>query len=268
MDQDARRRRFADAARRPRPGPGLLCLLCLLVGAEADPGCDEAALRAATAELDRLAAQVAARVAADADGPEVWAAALRDVLGGRHGFHGRPSDYARLDSSALHRVLLRRRGLPILLSVVWIEVGRRAGAPVYGVGLPGHFVVGVGEPDGHHLVVDPFDGGGTLTTDGPDGARAADPLDIVARVLTNIRVWAADRPEQSAVGLWAVDLALLLPRHPARLRLDRARLLVERGEYALGASELESYADLVAPVDRTAAETVRRQARSARALLN
>jgi hypothetical protein len=61
---------------------------------------------------------------------------------------------------------------------------------------------------------------------------------------------------------------MLLPRHPARLRLERARLLVERGEFARGAAELEEYADVVAAVDRSAAGVLRRQARAARALLN
>jgi hypothetical protein len=81
-------------------------------------------------------------------------------------------------------------------------------------------------------------------------------------------VWAAERPEHSAVALWAIDLALLLPRRPARLRLERAQLLVERGDFAGGAAEMESYAEVVAELDRSAAETIRRQARSARAQLN
>ncbi|MCZ9344314.1 transglutaminase-like domain-containing protein, partial [Streptomyces sp. TRM76130] len=81
-------------------------------------------------------------------GPHAWAVALRELLGEGHGFRGSPADYRRLDASLLHRVLARRRGLPILLSVVWIEVARRAGAPVYGVALPGHFVVGFGAGPG------------------------------------------------------------------------------------------------------------------------
>ncbi|MET8669539.1 transglutaminase-like domain-containing protein [Streptomyces tendae] len=276
------RRRFAEEARSERPD---LATLCLLVGAEADGTLDEAGLDAAQVELDRLAGQLPFRPGT----PRAWAVALRDLLGERYGFHGVAADYQRLESSLLHEVLRRRRGLPILLSVVWLEVARRAGAPVYGVALPGHFVVGLGTESGpgsgaleERVLVDPFDGGRVLS--GPDaevlvvGATGAElrasmlepaaPLDVVSRVLNNIRAWAARRPEQSAVGLWAIDLALLLPAHAARLRYERARLLVQRGEFAAGAGELEAYAEVVGAVDQAVAEEVRGEARAARAMLN
>ncbi|MGW1162762.1 transglutaminase family protein [Streptomyces sp. NPDC002519] len=268
------RRRFGAEARSARPD---LAALCLLVGAAADGTLDEAGLDAAQIELDRLAGQVPFAPG----GPRAWALALADVLGGRCGFHGSAADYERLESSLLHEVLRRRRGLPILLSVVWMEVARRAGAPVYGVALPGHFVVGFG-PREHQVLADPFDGGRLLSeadagllVAGATGASLdpsmltpADPLDVVLRVLNNIRAWAAARPERTDVALWAVELSLLLPSHPARLRYERAQLLVQRGDFLRGAAELEAYADVVAGVDETAAEQVRGQARAARALLN
>ncbi|MGV9242954.1 transglutaminase family protein [Streptomyces sp. NPDC003710] len=268
------RRRFGDEARSARPD---LATLCLLVGAAADGGLDEAGMDAAQIELDRLAGELPY---APGD-PRAWALALADVLGGRCGFHGSAADYERLESSLLHEVLRRRRGLPILLSVVWIEVARRAGAPVYGVALPGHFVVGFG-PLEEQVLADPFDGGRLLSAAdagllvaGATGAALhpsmltpADPLDVVLRVLNNVRAWAAARPERSDVALWAVELSLLLPSHPARLRYERASLLVQRGDFLRGAEELDAYADVVADVDETAAERVRGQARAARALLN
>lgn len=178
-------------------------------------------------------------------------------------------------------VLRRRRGLPILLSVVWLEVARRAGAPVYGVALPGHFVVGFGPPE-EQVLADPFDGGRVLTGADADllvqGATGtplepsmlvpAAPLDVVQRILNNIRAWAAPRPERSDVGLWAVELALLLPAHPARLRYERGQLLVQRGEFTQGAEELDAYAHLIEVVDESAAHKVRQEAHSARAMLN
>ncbi|MER7477122.1 transglutaminase-like domain-containing protein [Streptomyces sp. NPDC126510] len=268
------RRRFAEEARSERPD---LSTLCLLVGAEADGELDEAGLDAAQIELDRLAGLLPYRPA----GPRAWAVALRELLGDRMGFHGTPGDYQRLESSLLHEVLVRRRGLPILLSVVWMEVARRAGAPVYGVALPGHFVVGFG-PDEGQVLADPFDGGRVLTgadaellVAGATGAgiepsmlRPADPLDVVLRILNNVRAWAAARPERSDVALWAVELSLLLPSHPARLRYERAQLLVQRGEFLGGASELEAYAEVVSAVDEGAAERVRGEALAARAMLN
>jgi hypothetical protein len=96
----------------------------------------------------------------------------------------------------------------------------------------------------------------------------ADPLDIVLRVLNNIRAWAAARPERSDVALWSVELSLLLPSHPARLRYERAQLLVQRGDFLTGAAELDAYANVVAAVDEPAASRVRQQAHAARAMLN
>jgi regulator of sirC expression with transglutaminase-like and TPR domain len=268
------RQRFAEEARSERPD---LSALCLLIGAETDGSLDEAGIDAAQAELDRLAGELPYRPG----GPDAWAEAVRGLLGDRYGFHGTPGDYQRPESSLLHEVLRRRRGLPILLSVVWLEVARRAGAPVYGVALPGHFVVGFGTA-AERVLADPFDGGRVLT--GPDadllvvgatGAplrpsmlQPAPPLEVVQRVLNNIRAWAAARPERSDVGLRAVELALLIPSHPARLRYERGQLLVQRGEFVAGAEELAAYADLIEVVDEPAAGKVRQEARIARAKLN
>jgi regulator of sirC expression with transglutaminase-like and TPR domain len=308
------RRAFAEEARSERPD---LALLCLLMGAQADGELDAAGIDAAQMELDRLAGELPYRPG----GPRAWATALAGLLGGHYDFHGTAADYHRLESSLLHSVLARRRGLPILLCVVWIEVARRAGAPVYGVALPGHFVVGIGpygerlaageagtggagseEPqEARHpggprdaapaapggeladqLLVDPFHGGRILgaddarklvagTTGGPLDASAlvpAQPLDVIVRILNNIRAWAGARPEHSDVALWAVELLLLLPSHPAQLRHERAELLVQRGDYVAGAAELEAYAELVATVDPRAAGVLRQEALAARAMLN
>ncbi|MFJ2827621.1 tetratricopeptide repeat protein [Streptomyces sp. NPDC087263] len=268
------RRRFGEEARAERPD---LAVLCLLVGAAADGGLDQAGMDAAQIELDRLAGLLPFRPG----GPRSWAAALGELLGGRCEFRGSLGDYQRLGSSLLHEVLRRRRGLPILLSVVWMEVARRAGAPVYGVALPGHFVVGFGPPE-QQILADPFDGGRVLTGSdaellvaGATGApldaamlSPADPLDVVLRILNNIRAWAAARPERSDVALWAVELSLALPSHPARLRYERAQLLVQRGDFLGGAVELDAYADVVAAVDEAAGDRVRQQAHAARSMLN
>ncbi|MDH6440211.1 UNVERIFIED_CONTAM: regulator of sirC expression with transglutaminase-like and TPR domain [Streptomyces canus] len=268
------RRRFAEEARSERPD---LSALCLLVGAQADGELDETGIDAAQIELDRLAGQLPFRPG----GPRSWAVSLRELLGDRCGFRGAPVDYQRLESSLLHEVLRRRRGLPILLSVVWMEVARRAGAPVYGVALPGHFVVGFGPPE-EQVLADPFDGGRVLSGGDaellvagatgssldPSMLSPADPLDVVQRILNNVRAWAAARPERSDVALWAVELSLLLPSHSARLRYERAQLFVQRGDFVQGAIELDAYAEVVAAVDEPAAARVRQQAHAARAMLN
>ncbi|MFJ7148607.1 tetratricopeptide repeat protein [Streptomyces sp. NPDC100445] len=268
------RQRFAEEARSERPD---LSALCLLIGAEADGSLDEAGIDTAQAELDRLAGELPYRPG----GPRAWAEAVRGLLGARHGFRGTPGDYQRLESSLLHEVLRRRRGLPILLSVVWLEVARRAGAPVYGVALPGHFVVGFGSGP-EQVLADPFDEGRVLTgadaellVAGGTGAsldpallEPAPPLEVVQRVLNNIRAWAAARPERSDIALRAVELGLLVPAHPARLRYERGQLLVQRGQFTAGADELDAYAELIEVVDEPAAGKVRQEARIARSKLN
>ncbi|WP_418958963.1 transglutaminase-like domain-containing protein [Streptomyces tritici] len=269
---------FAAEARTERPD---LTRLCLLLGAACDPLATQQDLDDADVELDRLAGLLPYGTRS----PRAWAAALAGLLGGREGFHGVPADYERLESSLLHHVLRRRRGLPILLSVIWLEVARRAHAPVYGVALPGHFVVGLGDPLApleDQVLADPFAAGRELTardaellvagatgeTLDPSMLQPADPLDIVRRILNNIRAWAAPRPERSDLALIALDLQLLLPSHPARLRYERAELLVQRGEFLEGAAEMESYADVVAAVEPTIADRLRTRAKAARAMLN
>lgn len=132
------------------------------------------------------------------------------------------------------------------------------------------------------MLADPFAGGRLLTGEdastlvsGATGApfdpamlAPADPLEVVLRILNNIRAWAAARPERTDVQLWAVELSLLLPAHPARLRYEHAQLLVERGDFVRGAVEMEEYAEVVAAVDQGAADEIRGRARSARAMLN
>ncbi|WP_051944970.1 transglutaminase family protein [Streptacidiphilus rugosus] len=277
------RARFAEEAREERPD---LALLCLLMGFEVDleavGGHLDEALAPALRALDRLAARVAAAVRerAPQDAAET-AAVLAGVLAGSADLRGGPSVYKRLESSLLHEVLRRGRGLPITVSAVWIAVGGLAGLPVYGVGLPGHFVVGVGDPADDHVLVDPFRGGQLLSLDeaaelaaeagfrlSPDLLRPAEPLDIVLRVLSNIRNWAAARPEHARTQLWATELSLLLPRHPAQLRLERAELLVKTGHFLEGAAEMEEYATILDAFDPDSAARVRLEAKASRHRLN
>ena len=234
-----------------RDEPVDLGLACALMAVEAYPGADPAV---AVAALDALADRV----------PDAGPAPdrLRTVLGGHR---GGPEDYDQLAASLLPDVLQRRRGLPILLSVVWLEVAKRVQIPAYGIGLPGHFVVGVGDPDGHHVVVDPFTGGRRYAVTAPH--RPWEPVEVLQRVLANIRAWAGPA-ERWATRRWALELGLLLPRHPLDLRRELAELKIGLGDYLEGAAELDAYADVMDPLDPDNAETVRRQARSARARLN
>lgn len=298
------RARFAEVVRRT---PIDLALACQLIAAEADPSAEHADV---AGTLDRLAAEarpvLAARVAAAgatgpagvaggvaglaggrsepvtgarAPAPAVAAEALRESLGLRAGFAGSEEDYDDLRSSLLPAVLLRRRGLPIMLSVVWLEVAARLGIPAYPVGLPGHMVVAIGTPQ-DNVLVDPFAGGRLITVhDAAARVRAAgmpfsrtqlapmSPEDLLARVLGNIRVLAA-RADAVGVRLWAVELSLLLPHHPASLRRERGELRIRRGDFLGGARDLTTFADAVDAAEPAAAAAARAAAIAARARLN
>lgn len=245
---DASRALFAETV---HADPVDLALACLLIGAEVEPTLE---LAQSLAKLDELAGAVDLTLAP--------APALRAVLAG---FTGDAHDYGDLRSSLLHEVLARRAGLPILLSVVWIEVARRRSIPAYGIGLPGHFIVLVA-----HDYVDPFGGGATVdVSEVPENyLRPWAAHEILLRILTNIRVWAQRSSARARVRLWAVELSLLLPHHPPGLLRERGHVLVSLGDFARGARDLEAYADAVAAAHPATAEEVTLQAGAARARLN
>ena len=183
---------FAAVAQQPDPPlEDLAFALAAEFGA-----CDEAAARA---HLDWYAAEVR-------DAPGSDAERLTAVLGRRHGFTGDRDHYDDPVNSMLDRVLERRRGLPILLSAVYVAVGRRAGIGVDGIGLPGHFVVAVGPQ-----LLDPFDRGAPLPGTPP---APWPPKDIAMRMLNNL-VGAYERRGNLAHALTAAELRLHLPAEPA-----------------------------------------------------
>ncbi|MDX6226688.1 MAG: hypothetical protein QOI76_78 [Frankiales bacterium] len=270
----ASRERFAALV---RAEPVDLARAALLVGAEIEPDLDVAA---ADAAIDEMAAAVPAGVAGEP--AAVSAARLGEAL---HRFSGRREDFSELRSSLLHEVIRRRRGLPILLAVLWVEVGRRAGIATYPVGMPGHFLVGVGDPDGDHVLVDAYRGGlvvslaeaERLAVDSagialvPAHLRPTEPVEVLMRLLTNIRIFAAGLTaslDNVATRLWAVELSLLLPRHPVDLRRERAELLVRLGGFISAADEFERFAVAIEATNPEGAEAARAAARISRARCN
>jgi len=125
-------------------------------------GTPPAARRSAESVLDAAASAVRERTAGTRSSFQK-ARLLARVLSEEQGFAGDEDDYYDPRNVLLGPLLERRKGMPILLSVLWMEVGRRAGIPVAGIGLPGHFVVRVGPPPG--TLADPFAGGVPLTVD-------------------------------------------------------------------------------------------------------
>ncbi len=159
---------------------------------------------AALDELDRLGRDLADAAAGQ---PEEQVERCAAVLGGQHGFVGNREEYDHPDNSMLDLVLERRTGLPILLSVVYVEAARRAGIPLVGVGLPGHFVVGhfgVAPP----ILLDPFSRGRVVTEEvRPADVRPWGAHETALRMLNNL------------VGSYAVRGDLARAITAARLRL-------------------------------------------------
>jgi serine protease Do len=113
-------------------------------------------------EVDRLGRSVAARLGKDAT-PQARLEALNRFLFQERGFHGSRSEYYARANSYLNEVIDDREGLPITLSVLYIELARRVGLNVVGVALPGHFVVRHEPPGAPAQVIDVFDSGKLLS---------------------------------------------------------------------------------------------------------
>jgi regulator of sirC expression with transglutaminase-like and TPR domain len=179
---------------------------------------------AALSRLDKLGEEVR-----DAPGAEPLTN-LGAVLGRRYGYAGDRDSYDDPANSMLDVVLERRAGLPILLSVVYVEVARRAGLELAGVGLPGHFVVGRFQPP-PVVLLDPFGGGVPLEVPGFDDVRPWGPHETALRMLNNL-VGSYTRRNDIGRAIRAAEMRLELPVEDAgtaeaigaELRALRARL--------------------------------------------
>ena len=112
-------------------------------------------------QLDDMAAEMRDRIGWRVSGEEA-VKALSRYLFTEQGFRGNSRNYYEADNSYLNRVLDRRTGIPISLSVVYLLVGQRLGLPVFGIGMPGHFLIKF-ESDRYKIFVDCFNGGALLT---------------------------------------------------------------------------------------------------------
>jgi regulator of sirC expression with transglutaminase-like and TPR domain len=159
---------------------------CLLIGTFVDPHLDGFDY---LGRLDRMAAAV--------DGSTHLA--LRRIVSIQEGIGGNTEDYENIDNGFLHRVLDSRRGWPIIVSAIWIEVGRRAGLEMAGVGLPGHFLVyaagqlvdpfhfgeAIGADEAARLVAESMGGKPRLE---PAWLAPVDSRTILGRIILNLQI--------------------------------------------------------------------------------
>jgi regulator of sirC expression with transglutaminase-like and TPR domain len=230
--------RFAALVRRQdRPLPVDEALL--LIAAHADPTLD---LATELGRIDALAAQV--------DDPSVDG--LRELLFDRLGFAGDRDTYYAAENSLLPCVIERRLGIPLSLTLLAMEVGRRVGVELEGIGMPGHYLARpVGEPD---RFLDLYDGGRELDVEGChelfERVQHGMPWDVrylepdapwtrISRTLSNL-AGAFRRSGDRPALCWALQLALLLPSGSDRERRELGLLLSASGRYDEAADVLEA----------------------------
>ena len=238
-----------------------LARACLLIAQDAYPALD---VDRYMGEIERMAIRLRGRLP-QSGGAEERVVALNQFLYGDLGYWGNTEDYDDPRNSYLNEVIERKTGIPITLSILYMEVGRRIGLPLEGVSFPGHFLVRL-KLRGGMLVLDPFSGGAPQSEDElrrrikrviPDGVAddlpAADlPLDqfleaatnrqILSRVLRNLkRVYReSDKPERMLDVL--NRMLLVTPDASAELR-DRG-LVYQRLEcYRAALKDLTDYSE-------------------------
>ena len=234
---------------------------CLLIAQDAYPDLD---VERYIGEIERMATRLRASLAPSAAGEE-RVVALNQLLYEELGYWGNTQDYYDPRNSYLNEVIDRRTGMPITMSILYMELGRRIGLPVEGVSFPGHFLVRV-RLRGGMLVLDPFSGGAPQSEDElrsrvkrviPDGVAddlpASElPLDqflepatnrqILARVLRNLKgiYRKANKPERMLDVL--NRMLLVTPDASAELR-DRGYVYQRLECYRAAFKDLTDYAE-------------------------
>ncbi len=226
----------------------------LVIASEAYPQLDIAAY---LQRIDELALTLRQRLRADI-APAEKLTMLNHYMFTEIGFAGNIEDYYDPRNSYLNEVIDRRLGIPITLSVLYIEVGRRLGLPLRGVSFPGHFLVKCALRDGA-VVVDTYAKGAVLGIKdlqqrlrvlsggmavAPEAVMrllsVAQPADIVARMLRNLKAIHNERGDK-ARALTTMNQVLDLCPHAADDYRERARLLEDMECFQAALKDFESY---------------------------
>lgn len=226
--------------------------------------------------VDELAKRVANKTP-DADDPPRMIAALNEVLFQEEVFRGNTVDYYDPRNSFLQNVLDRQMGIPISLALVYMEVAQRVGFPLFGVGMPGHFLLKHYDVDGRSMLIDVFERGSIVTEEDcrqklksiysgqltlqPEFLLPITRRQMLTRMLNNLRsVYISQRDFRRAVQV--VDLILVIyPRSPEDVK-QRAMLRHNLNDYRGAISDFEEYV-MMSP-DASDAEEIKQAALSLR----
>jgi len=227
--------------------------------------------------LDRLDefGDVVRKEAAEAQTSLEIITALNTALFERLGFHGNRDTYYDPRNSYLNEVIDRRTGIPITLTVVYIEVARRIGFPIKGVGLPFHFIAKHQSPGGD-LFIDPFNAGRLVGSAGckelisemsggkldlqSSHLEAVSNKQILTRMLSNLLGIYSMSDHRRALSI--IDRLLLINPESASHIRDRGLLLAKIGDRKNAIAELERYLEHMP--EAPDADTIREQIRSIR----
>ena len=205
-------------------------------------------------QLDGLGQVVELRIG-DERNPYRIIAALNTVLFKELGFQGNRSEYYDPKNSFLNDVITRKKGIPISLSVVYMEVARRVGLSLEGIGFPGHFLVKYDDGD-VEILIDVFDGGEIRAREDldrmlqqlyrgqvsyqPGFVAALGKRDILRRMLNNLKWIYLERGEPLKTLSVLDQLVILDPSAASEIR-DRGLLYITLECYAQALDDLESY---------------------------
>jgi regulator of sirC expression with transglutaminase-like and TPR domain len=208
-------------------------------------------------QLDTWADVVRERAAGSTD-IERLIEEINHILFEEEGFYGDGDDYYDPRGVHLHEVLERHSGLPLSLSILYIEISRRLGVPMTGVALPGRFLVKVSGPWGE-ILIDPFDDGRVLSTrecqeiiDAMFGGgvrlrehhlRASSNHDVVARLLAHLKTIYLRHHDLEGAAAASDRLLILDDRDPWELR-ERGGLAMQLHRYEEAISLLQRYLEV------------------------
>lgn len=226
-------------------------------------------------KIDRLAASVSDRCGEESN-PYRLLASLNYVLFTQEGFRGDRSDYYNPKNSFLNDVIERKQGIPITLSVLYMEIARRVGLTVEGVGFPGHFLVKCLDEE-EEIVIDPFHGGEVRPAEElqglldelyqgkvsfrPEFLASVTKKQILRRMLHNLKAIYLHQGNLAKT-VSVIERLVILDPYAAQEIRDRGLLYLKLESLPRALEDLETYLKLAPHVDD--ADEIREQVVSLR----